>query len=113
MPLSKLSAEDRIRLIRFACSFAWADLRVVDEERTMVRDLVRRLNLDDDEAERVEEWLESPPGEDLLDPGEIPREHVQLFLRHAEAIIGVDGVVDEVENESLALLRELLTAEAE
>ncbi|MCC6527150.1 MAG: TerB family tellurite resistance protein, partial [Polyangiaceae bacterium] len=34
--LSKLSKTDRMRLMRFVCSFAWADLEVQNEERAYV-----------------------------------------------------------------------------
>jgi len=37
MTLQELSNEDRLRLMRFVCSFAWADLHVHEKEKTFLR----------------------------------------------------------------------------
>lgn len=108
MSLDALSHEDRIRLIRFVCSFAWADLRVVDEERALVQELIRKLDLPEQEGKLVQQWLDHPPIADLLDPGEIPMEHRKMFLEAAEAMVVADGIIEDDEAENLALLRELL-----
>src|SRR5688500_6073014 len=47
--LERLSRDDRLRLMKFVCSFAWADLRVQEEERSFVKKLVRKLKLDAEE----------------------------------------------------------------
>jgi uncharacterized membrane protein YebE (DUF533 family) len=107
MPKS-LDREDRLRLMRFVCSFAWADLVVRDEEREFVGKLVRSLELPPDEREQVQEWLEVPPRVEELDPAEIPRAHRELVLRAARAMVVSDGEVDEQEAENLALLESLL-----
>ena len=57
--LGQLDRAERLRLMKFVCSFAWADLEIRPEERAFVARLVRRLELDPDERRRVESWLES------------------------------------------------------
>jgi uncharacterized tellurite resistance protein B-like protein len=106
--LQKLDREDRLRLMRFVCSFAWADLQIAEQERRFVQKMIRRLRLDPEEAKQVEEWLELPPPAEEVDPNEVPREHRQLFLRCAREIIAADGDVSEEEREHLALLETLL-----
>ncbi len=106
--LKKLDRADRMRLMKFVCSFAWADLRIADQERKFVHKMVRRLELDATETKQVETWLELPPRADEVDPNEIPREHRALFLDFAKDIIGADGEVSEEERENLALLQMLL-----
>ena len=109
MPLKKLNAEDRMRLMRFVCSFAWADLEVQPEEREFVGRLISAFQLPPHEAGQVLEWLEVPPKADQLDTQDVPLEHRQLFLDAARAIAARDGVMDPEEAENLALLEQLLS----
>jgi uncharacterized membrane protein YebE (DUF533 family) len=83
--LDQLTIEEKVRLIRFMCSFAWADLDVSDRERTMIRDLVRKLGLPEPAASEAESWLDHPPEE-----------------------VSADGVVDVMEVENFALFEALL-----
>ncbi|TNF61920.1 MAG: TerB family tellurite resistance protein [Deltaproteobacteria bacterium] len=106
--LDALNKEDRLQLMRFVCSFAWADLEITDREREFIVKMVVRLGLDDDEQDQVAEWLEVPPRADDLDPADIPREHRQLFLDAAKAMILSDGSVEDVEAENLIILDQLL-----
>ncbi|UCH28598.1 MAG: TerB family tellurite resistance protein [Myxococcales bacterium] len=106
--LDALTREDRLQLMRFVCSFAWADLEVTAMEREFIVTMVDRLDLDDDEREQVASWLEVPPRADDLDPADVPREHRQLFLDAARAMILSDGEVDDVEAENLVILDQLL-----
>jgi hypothetical protein len=106
--LSKLGPEDRLRLMKFICSFAWADLEVSGAERNFVRKLNKQLGLTDDEKAQVESWLKVPPKAEELDPEQIPREHRQLFVDAARAMIVVDGRVDPDEAENLALFEMLV-----
>ncbi len=105
--LDKLSREERLQLMRFVCSFAWADLEVRDAEREFVRKMIERLKLQDDEAELVNSWLKLPPRAEALDPMKIPRAHRQLFLDAAREMIASDGEIDPEESENLRLLEEL------
>jgi hypothetical protein len=106
--LDALNREDRLQLMRFVCSFAWADLEIADEEREFIVKMVVRLELDDEEQEQVAQWLEVPPRADDLDPADIPREHRQLFLDAAKAMIMSDGNIEDVEAENLIILDQLL-----
>lgn len=108
MSLHDLTREDRLKLMGFVCSFAWADLEIQDDERSLVRKLVAQLELDGDEAEQVESWLKVPPRADDLDPNDIPLEHRQLFLNIAMDMVRADGQVDPDEMENLSLLEQLL-----
>ena len=99
-----LSPTERMQLMKFVCSFAWADLRIESSEREFVASMVRKLELDDAEKAQVEQWLEPPPPADELDPADIPAGHRQLFLDAAKAIILADGAVEDEEAENLALL---------
>lgn len=109
MALAKMDKNERMLLLKFVCSFAWADLRIADQERKFVHKMIRRLKLDEAEARQVEEWLELPPRADEVDPNEIPREHRRVFLDLAREIITADGDVSEEERENLDLLEMLLT----
>lgn len=106
--LDSLDRQERLRLMKFICSFAWADLEIQPEEREFVAKMVVRLGLDDAERAQVAGWLKVPPPIDEVDPALIPLEHRQLFLDAARATIMSDGEVDEQEAENLILLDSLL-----
>ena len=103
-----LSRDERLLLLRFVCSFAWADLEVREEEIRFVRALVRRLEFDRTEREEVEHWLNRPPSVESLDPKAIPRRHRELFLAAMECVIAVDGEVSPEERENFEILENIL-----
>lgn len=105
--LTKLSRQERLQLMRFVCSFAWADLQIRDRERKFVRKMIGRLGLDEADAKLVQSWLEVPPEVDALDPMKIPRAHREIFLESAREMISADGEIDPEEEESLRLLEQL------
>jgi uncharacterized tellurite resistance protein B-like protein len=106
--MKSLSKEDRLSLMRFVCSFAWADFEVQDQERTFIGKLMRCLELEPDEREQVEQWVKVPPAPEEVDPTRIPAQHRKLFLDTVEAVVMADGVLDPEEAENLALFKELL-----
>lgn len=106
MPAS-LSREDRLRLMKFVCSFAWADLEVQDEERTFVAKMIDRLELDADRS-LIEGWLRHPPRPEEVDPTDVPREHRELFLDAVRRLVAADDRIDPKEAETLALFEQLL-----
>jgi len=106
--LGNLDSEDRLRLMRFICSFAWADLEIQDEERSFVAKMSEKLGLTAEELDQVRGWLDVPPPAEELDPSSIPREHRQLFLDAARAMVVADGRVDPEEAENLALFEMLV-----
>ncbi len=106
--LEELGSEERLQLMKFVCSFAWADLEVSLEERGYVLRAVERLDLDDRESAQVRGWLEVPPRAEDVDPTRIPNEHRELFLRTVEEVIVADGLVRQEELENLVLFKKLL-----
>ena len=107
---SDMNPADRIRLMQFVCSFAWADLEVRPEERKFIGDLVLRLELGADETRQVQRWLEVPPAPEDLDPTDVPRLHREAFLEAIEGLIRADGEVADEERENLALFKQLFEA---
>ena len=106
--LEDLSADARMRLMKFFCSFAWADLEVNADERKFVADLIRRLDLDDNEKTRVEGWLVSHPGPESVDPTTIPVADREVFLEAIQGLVEADGEIQEEEAETLAIFRQLI-----
>lgn len=111
--LNELDNQDKLRLLRFVCSFAWADLEIADKERTLVRDMAKRMGIDDAGVQKVEEWLDHPPSEDELDPYDIPDAHRKLFLRHVQEMVKADGVLDLMEIETYQLFEALLSGDGD
>jgi uncharacterized tellurite resistance protein B-like protein len=108
MTLDQLSSDDRMRLMKFVCSFAWADLHVHAKERAFVARMVKKLKLDKKEVKQVEAWLTVPPRAEEVDPAEVPREHRELFLQSTRQIIVADGEIHPEEQSMFELLEELL-----
>ena len=106
--LDQLSSHDRLQLVRFVCSLAWADLEVRDEERAYIYDLIRRLDLDETESQQVETWLNHPPSPDDLDPGEVSLQHREIFLQHMLEVAKADGELAVEEQEAYELLSQLI-----
>lgn len=106
--LNELDRTDRLRLLRFVTSFAWADGVVKPEEQEFLRGLMQRLSLAEDEVKLAEEWLVKPPHPAEIDPAKIPQEHRGMFLTLARGMINADGDVSDDERERLELLEELL-----
>jgi hypothetical protein len=106
--ISKLSRPDRMRLMRFVCSFAWADLEVQTEERAFVARLMDKLKLDDEERKQVRQWLKVPPPPEEVDPNQVPKAHRQLFLDTVRELVAADKVLAPDERENLSLLEQLL-----
>jgi uncharacterized tellurite resistance protein B-like protein len=108
----QLSREHRLLLLRFVCSFAWADGRVLPEERALVARYVERLGLDAEEAAQVRAWLGRPPPPESVDPSAIPAQHRSVFMHALESVISVDGDVAPVERARLLALAKRLRGPA-
>ncbi len=106
--LDQLDARERLRLVRFVCSFAWADFEIKPEERVFISRLISRLELGEDENLQVQQWLERPPVLDDLDPTSIPAAHRRLFVEAIEGLISADGEIAEEEHESFEIFKQLL-----
>lgn len=105
--LRQLDREERLHLMKFVCSFAWADLEIQDQEREFVNRMIERLHLEEDRAQ-VLRWLEHPPPIEDIDPTTVPRAHRALFVEAVEALIKADNVIDEAEAENFELFKQLL-----
>ena len=104
---TKLPREDRLRLMKFVCSFAWADLEIQDEERAFVGRMIDFLGLEDD-RKLIEGWLRHPPRPEEVDPTDVPHEHRELFLDAVRRLVAADDRIDPKEAETLALFEQLL-----
>ena len=100
-----LDREQKLHLMKFVCSFAWADLEVVPAERTFVSRLFKSLELDPADEALVDAWLKVPP---TVDPMAIPVELRPVYLAAIDGVISADGEVAPEEQESLKLLHDLL-----
>jgi len=108
--LNELGREERLQLMKFVCTFAWADLKVQQAERRFIFELVQKLGLDSDEIAQVERWLSVPPPSDEVDPTEIPEAHRRLFLDVVDQLARADGRIYQRERETIALLRDLVAS---
>jgi len=106
--LDQLDRRERLRLVQFVCSFAWADFEIQPEERVFISRLIRRLELDEEEDLQVQQWLDRPPSLDDLDPTSIPAAHRRFFVEAIEGLISADGEVADEERESFEIFKQLL-----
>lgn len=106
--LNPLTNDEKLRLLRFMCAFAWSDLQISAREREFVVGLIGRLGLSPDDAGRAVRWLDHPPAEEELDPSDIPPEHRRLFLEAALEMVSKDGVIDALEAENFAIFEALV-----
>ena len=100
--LNRLDREDRLLLMRYICSFAWADHKIRPEERELTHRFGELLGLDVEEMGQVEAWLESPPD---VSPTSIPPEKRVVFVEVISSIILADG---EISPEEQQLFQKLL-----
>ena len=107
-PMVGISRRDRLGLMKYVCSFAWADGEVQPEERGYVRQLVWALSLDSEEKRQVAAWLEAPPPAEEVDPRQIPIEHRRLFLDSVRTVIRADGKLAAAERLALRVFEKLL-----
>jgi hypothetical protein len=97
-----------MRLMKFVCSFAWADLEIRPEERAFVRKMVARLALDGDDGEEVRSWLEVPPEPETVDPTTVPTAHRRVFIEAIKGVIAADGEIAPEEVENFRLFHDLV-----
>lgn len=97
-----------MNLLKFICSFCWTDLKVQQQERDLVMQVVGKLGLGETDTNQVKAWLLVPPPVDEIDPTAIPQQHRELFLAAADAAVKADGKVVPAERDAVALFRGLL-----
>src|SRR5689334_1344959 len=106
--MQKLSTKDKLRLMKFVCSFVWADLEVKESEKKFVSRLAKKLELSDNDVAQVRGWMKVPPRPEEVAPTQIPKEHRQMFLDTIRDVITADGEVAKDEWENLALFEQLM-----
>lgn len=106
--MQRMTKGERLQLMRFVCSFAWADLEIQPEEREFVAQMIRCLELAPDEAKQVEQWLKVPPRAEEVDPTQVPRKHREIFLEAVRGVVMADGVLAPEEEENLMLFEALI-----
>jgi uncharacterized tellurite resistance protein B-like protein len=106
--MQELDPAERLQLLDFVCSFAWADLRIRPQEREFMKRLIGRLDLPQDERLAVDVMLSHPPRAEDVDPMDVPLEHRRLFLETVKQMVLADGDIDPAEAEQLDLFEELL-----
>jgi uncharacterized tellurite resistance protein B-like protein len=104
----RLERKERLRLMKFVCSFAWADLEVQPEERAFVAKMLTRLALDPEDREQVEGWLRVPPSPEAIDPTQVPADHREVFLDAIRGVIAADGEITAAECENFRLFQDLV-----
>ncbi|MEM8993942.1 MAG: TerB family tellurite resistance protein [Acidobacteriota bacterium] len=105
--LAKMDRDDRLQLMRFVCTFAWADLETHSDELKLIDKLVDALELGDD-RDQIDGWLERPPAPEEVDPASVSRADRELLLDLARAVFDADGTLAEEEREQYQLLAKLL-----
>jgi hypothetical protein len=105
--LTALTARERAKVLRFAASFLWADLEVVDSERTFLSQLARELQVENATLE-VASLLLVPPMPEEIDPNDITPNMADTVRQAALRAIASDGHVAESEMMLFELLDDLL-----
>jgi uncharacterized tellurite resistance protein B-like protein len=106
--LDRLDRRERMRLMKFVCSFAWADLEIRPEEREFIRKMVTRLALDDEEGDQIRAWLDLPPAPESVDPTLVPSAHRRVFIEAIKGVIAADGEIAPEELENFQLFHDLV-----
>lgn len=107
--LEQLDRSERMRLMKFVCSFAWADLEIRPEEREFVHKMVARLALDGEDGEEVRGWLDVPPALESIDPTSVPTAHRRVFIDAIKGVIAADGEIAPEEIENFRLFHDLVS----
>ena len=106
--MKRLNRKERMRLMKFVCSFAWADLEIRPEEREFIRKMVARLSLNGDDGDKVQSWLDLPPAPESIDPTLVPTAHRHVFIRAIKGVIAADGEIAPEEVENFRLFHDLV-----
>jgi len=106
-----LPVADRLRVLRFAASFLWADLTVDLAEQAFFHDLVRELDVPPTALDDVLDMLDTPPAAEDIDPTRVPPALARTVRDVALRAIASDGRVAKREMDLFELLDELLPRE--
>lgn len=106
-PSPSPSREDALHLLRFAASFLWADLEIVESERAFLTRLAEELALPHAEPE-VTTLLSRPPPPDEVDPSRVRPALADRVRDVALRAIAADGRVADPEMDLFDVLDALL-----
>jgi hypothetical protein len=107
--ITQLSSADRLKVLRFAACFVWADLDVAEPERRFLTDLARELDI---EPRVAAELLAQPPCADDVDPTDVGIDTANAIRHVALRAIAADGRVIDKEMAMFELLDDLLPKDA-
>ena len=108
--LDQLDARQRLRLMRFICSFAWADLEVQPEERSLHRQAHGASRPPRGGASsRSRAGSKSRPSPEEVDPTAVPQAHRQIFVDSVTGVIEADGEINFEERSALGLFEMLVS----
>lgn len=96
---------ERMKLLRFAASFLWADLDIADAERTFLLELAAELDIARADAHAL---LDRPPTADEVDPARVDPFLADAIRAVALRAIAADGKVEPKEMQLFDLLDALL-----
>jgi uncharacterized tellurite resistance protein B-like protein len=103
-----LRPDDRLKLLRFAASFLWADLTIAEPERTFLLALADELDVVDEAARAL---IERPPSAEEVDPARVDASLAGAVRDVALRAIAADGHVAKKEMQMFHLLDALLPRE--
>jgi hypothetical protein len=103
-----LAEDERLRVLRFAATFLWADLELDLAEHAFFVDLASELGVPDCALDSVVELLTSPPEPEDIDPTLVSPALAATVRNVALRAIASDGRVLPREMELFELLDELL-----
>lgn len=96
---------EKLKLLRFAASFLWADLAIADAERRFLLELASELDVGRADADAL---LERPPTADEVDPARVHPLLADAVRSVALRAIAADGVIARKEIALFDLLDALL-----
>ena len=107
----ELTTDEKLRVMRFICAFAWADLEIQSDEVKLIHQIMNALDLDKIHYPTVLGWLKRPPRAEDVDPLSIPDNLKEIILDAATGVILADGELQDSEMEMLELLQNILQGE--
>lgn len=103
--IDRLSRPERLQLMRYVVSFAWADQELHPSERRVVKRFLELLELDESERSEVEAWLSAPPDPVAVDAAALSQEQRVVYTQAIQAVIMADGTISPEER---SLFQEML-----
>ena len=105
MSSDELTESERIELMRFLCSFAWADGEVQPQEKIVLEQVLGGLNMSPEARAEVEPWLTTPPDVEGRELETIDDAKRAAFIDFAYEVAAADGQIaaDELKHMKMFL----------